>query len=48
MADSCDEDGLSDGESRYEAWVFIGTLIAMGIIAVTLGIWTWLAWTGVR
>jgi len=39
------EDGFEDGESRSEHWVFIGSLMAMGLIAVTAGVlgsWKWI------
>lgn len=40
-----DEDGFDDTENPYEVWVFIGALMAMGIVAVTVGVWTWLEYS---
>lgn len=40
-----DEDGFEEQESRPEAWVFIGSLAMVGLMALVAGLagsWKWL------
>ena len=37
-----DEDGFEDRESTTESFVFIGSLLAAGLMAILAGVWKWL------
>ncbi len=37
-----DDDGFEEQESARESFVFIGSLLAAGLIAIMAGSWKWL------